>query len=232
MFGRRKKNRSTSESTDERGQDLVLRQGSPRRVEEEPSFDIGDYIIIGIAFLLLVSLVFLFYSVIPTIGWLIYQRATEYLWKPMSWMPLWVGIVIFIILFLTVDHVKPIVYFKNEAKWYRSKYEKNGLIHFRLVRPWKAELIVDSKKVAGKHAKKFVVNANLDVIYNRKNIHVEGTDVFEVTRFTDMEKRLAMKDEQIAVLQRQLESLTGRSFYMEKEMAKIRTSGTGDRRND
>ena len=109
MFGRRKKNRSTSESTDGGGQDLVLRQGSPRRVEEEPAFDIGDYIIIGIAFLLLVSLVFLFYSVIPSIGWIIYQRTTEYLWKPMSWMPLWVGIVIFIILFLTVDHVKPIM---------------------------------------------------------------------------------------------------------------------------
>ncbi len=230
MFGRRKKNKASSESTDEAGQDLVLRQGSPRRAEEEPAFDIGDYVIIGIAFLLLVSLVFLFYSVIPSIGWLIYQRTMEYLWKPMSWMPLWVGIVTFLILFLTVDHVKPIIYFKNESKWYRSKYEKNGLIHFRLLRPWKGEAIVDVKKVAGRDARKYVVNANLDVTYTRKNIHIEGTDVFEVTRFTNMEKRLAMKDEQIAVLQRQVESLTGRSFYMEKEMAKIRTSG--ERRNE
>ena len=229
MFGRKRKNKTNGNDGDE-GQDLVLRQGSPRRVEEPSPIDMGDYIIVGIAFLLLVSLVFLFYSVIPSIGWIIYEKSVEYLWKPMSWMPLWVGIIVFVILFLSVDHLKPIIYFKNESKWYRSKYEKNGLLHFRLIRPWRAELIADSKKVAGRDARKYIVNANLDVTYNKKNIHVEGTDVFEVTRFTDMERRLMMKDEQIAVLQRQVESLTGRSFYHEKEMAKIRMGG--ERKNE
>lgn len=230
MFGRRKKSKAVDGSADEQGHDLDLKQGSPRRVEEEPEFDIGDYIIIGIAFLLLVSLVFLFYSVIPSVGWLVYQKTMEYLWKPMSWMPMWGGIAALIFLFLVADHFKPIVYFKNESKWYRGRYEKNEMMHFRLIRPWRGELIVDAKKVAGRDARKYVVNASLDVIYTKKNIHVEGTDVFEVTRFVDMEKRLAMKDEQIAILQRQVESLSGRSFYMEKEMAKIRMAG--EKRNE
>jgi hypothetical protein len=204
------------------GEELVLKQKSPRTVGEEETFDIGDYIIIGIAFLLLLSLVFLFYSVIPAVGWMIYYTTFEYLTKPMNWMPLWGGIFTFIVLFFVLDHIKPIVYFKDQSKWYRNKYEKNGLVHFRLIRPWRGELIVDSKKVAGRDARKYIINSNLDVIYTNRNIHVEGTDVFEVTRFTDMERRLAMKDEQIAILQRQLESVTGRSFYWEKEMAKIR----------
>jgi len=222
LFGRRKKNQNEEDGTADRGEELTIRQRSPRTVAEEETFDIGDYIIIGIAFLLLLSLVFLFYSVIPSIGWMIYYTTFEYLTKPMSWMPLWWGIAIFLALFFLVDHIKPIVYFKNQHKWYRSMYEDNGLVHFRLVRPWRAELIVDARKVAGRDARKYIINSNLDIVYTKRNIHVEGTDVFEVTLVKDIERRMALKDDQIAVLQRQLESVTGRSFYQEKEMAKIR----------
>ncbi|MEM0159714.1 MAG: hypothetical protein QXU98_07720 [Candidatus Parvarchaeota archaeon] len=231
MFGRR---RNSIDDEDERpseaGEELVLRQRSPRKAPQEQGADIGDYLIIGVAFLVLMSLVFLFYSVVPSLGFEIYSKGMQYLWKPLSWMPMWVFIVIFLFLFITVDHVKPIVYFKDDHKWYRRKYEKNGLIHFVLYRPWGGELIVDSRKVAGRDARKYVINSNLDIIWAGKNIHVEGTDVFEVTRFTDMERRLAMKDQQIAILQRQLESLTGRSFYWEKEMARVRSQG--DKRNE
>jgi len=222
LFGRKKEKNEENDEMVDTGEELVLREKSPRTVREGETFDIGDYIIIGIAFLLLLSLVFLFYSVIPEIGWRIYYTTIEYLTKPMSWMPLYWGIVIFIILFLLVDHIKPIVYFKNQHKWYRGIYESNGLIHFRLIRPWGAELIVHERRVAGRDARKYIINSDLDIVYAGKNIHVEGTDVFEVTKIRDMEERLNLKDKQIAILQRQLASLTGRMMYWEKEMVKAR----------
>ena len=192
--------------------------------------DIGDYIIVGVMVLFLLSLVFVFYTVIPSVGFMIYQEATIYAWKPMSWMPLWGGIAIFIFMFFTIDHFKPIVYFGNQKKWYRSWYETNGAVHFRLFKTWKGELIVLGARVAGRDKRKYVVSRELEITRNGKDMLVEGSELHEVSEITAMEKRIAMKDEQIATLQRQNEALTGRMFYFEKEMEKIR-SGSG-RKNE
>ena len=66
MFGRRKKNKLDEDSGDGSGNTIEIGQKSPsQEVEESSGF--GIYFILAIAFLVLLSLVFLFYSVIPSI---------------------------------------------------------------------------------------------------------------------------------------------------------------------
>jgi hypothetical protein len=222
MFGRRKKNKLDEDSGDGSGNTIEIGQKSPsQEVEESSGF--GIYFILAIAFLVLLSLVFLFYSVIPSIGWLIYQKTTEYLWKPMSWMPLWVGLLIILLIYLFGDFLKPVVYYKDQRAFYTRIYERNGLKHIK--RLWRGEIIVSSQRVKGWGAMRVVTHRNLNVNTSGKNILLEGSDQLEVSHTVDIEAELKVKDERIAKLRRQLVAAEARSNYYDLEMARIRSGG-------
>ncbi len=227
MFGKKKKNDDTYDRYEGTGSTLDINQKSPKEdVEKTPA--VGVYFILGIAFLLLVSLIFLFYSVVPSIGFYLYQQVVVYLWKPMSWMPLWVWLLILFFMYFADDFFKPVVYFNDERKFYRRIYERHNLKHIK--RLWGGEIIVSAQRVRGWGSSKLVTHRKLSENISGRNILLEGSDQLEVSQTVDLEAELKLKDERIAKLRRQLSVETARNQYYELELARIRSGG--QRKND
>ena len=228
MLGRRRKKDPDEDYGEGSGNTIDIGQKSPRQEADEP-LHLGAYFILAITLLVLISLVFLFYSVLPEAGFIIYRNVVLYAWKPMSWMPLWTWLLILLLFYLFDDFVKPVVYYKDERTFYSRIYERNGLKHIKRLFH-RGEIITSAQRVKGWGSTKVVTHRNLIVNTSGSNILLEGSDQLEVSHTVDTEAELKLKDERIAKLRRQLSVETARNQYMELELARIRMGG--QRRND
>lgn len=227
MFGRRKRNEQEGVDAERPGSILDINQKSPsQQSDESPRF--GIYFILAIAFLVLLSLIFFFYSVLPEVGWILYRTTAIYETDPLKWMPMWGEQILVVSLILVSPFVLPIVFHGDEATFYRRVYERHGLKHFKKL--FGGEIIVAAKRVRGRGAMKIVTHKNLNYNFSGRNILLEGSDQIEVSTIVDLEAELKLKDERIAKLRRQLGASEARSNYYELEMARIRNGG--QRRND
>ncbi len=227
MLGKREKKDPDEDYEEGSGNTLEIGQKSPRQEADEP-LHLGAYFILAITLLVLISLVFLFYSVLPEAGFIIYRNIVVYAWKPLSWMPLWAWLLIILLLWFFSPFIQPVVYYKDQRAFYSRIYESNGLKHIRRI--GRGEIIVSAQRVRGWGALRVVTHRNLNVNTSGRNILLEGSDQLEVSHTVDIEAELRLKDERIAKLRRQLSVETARNQYMELELARIRMGG--QRRND
>ncbi len=117
MFRRKKQKRIENENENEPENEYTM-QGPRLYDEEEPRINIIDYLIILVGVITLISFVFLFNSVLPEWGFTVYKNVMIYAWKPMSWMPLWVGILIAWLIFSGADVMKPVIIYGGNRRWY------------------------------------------------------------------------------------------------------------------
>jgi len=225
----KKKSEKVIDEEDEEGADIDKALGSPHK-RVEPTLDVFDYAIILVGVIALISVLFLFGSVWPELGWVTYHEFVVYMWKPMSWMPLWIGIVLALLIFAFADFLKPVVIFGNDKKWYIRKYELNGLIHFKLLRSLgRSELIVYRKRVHSRGMMNIITHSDLVTINSEKDIHVEGSDRLEVEEIITLEKEIALLSTKLNSIYRTHVAETGRNFHEYKELERLRSQGGNEK---
>jgi len=167
---------------------ITLKQREVGAGEREPELNLADWAIIFIGVILLIAFIFLFDTVLPEWGFIIYKSAMIYLWKPISWMPLWVGILVVLGIYTIGDFFKPVLVYGPNKAWYLRKKFADHLWHFYTLRSLgRKELIVHDDRIVmrGLFATVTVKDLTIKEISKRQTF-IEGHGIIEVTQISLM----------------------------------------------
>ena len=180
----RKRERITEVSETGESGPITLRQREVGTGEREPELNLADWAIIFIGVILLIAFIFLFDTVLPEWGFIIYKNAMIYLWKPISWMPLWVGILVVLGIYTVGDFFKPVLVYGPNKTWYIHKKFADDLWHFYTLRSLgRRELVVHKDRIVIRGFFAIVTVKDLTIKeISKRQTFIEGHGIIEVTQ--------------------------------------------------
>ena len=190
MFGKRNKNQEEiSEETYERSKEEEnIEVGHPTR-EDRIRFSGLDIVIMVIAAILIASIVLLFSSVVPEMGWESYLAFIHYAWKPLSWMPLWVFLAVIIIGHFINDMFERVIISRSYRVHYLHVSEENHVYYFWTLRSLgKHYIAIEESQVYHRGMMYYHVAPSTTKRHVAKNIILE-TSLSEVTNYQLGSKR-------------------------------------------
>ena len=207
MFGKRNRNHDEieEEAYEKDNQEKNIEISHPAR-EDRIRFSGLDIGILIIAAILIISVVLLFSSVIPEMGWISYLKFTQYAWKPMSWMPLWVFLIIILIMHFINDMFERVVISRGYRIHYLHVSEDNHVTYFWTLRSLgKHYIAFEESQIYHRGMMYFHIAPSTTKRHVGKNIIIE-TSLSEVTTYQLASKREGTLYVEIEKLHRELKT--------------------------